>query len=172
MLVKPKSIADAYRLRQDYRNETALAIFPGEVLTRLYATLGDAKLVLLAVAIGAQALVAASLVLVTVLHLSQRRRQIGALRALGAPQLSVSLIVWLEPLLLILIGICLGFILGYGAAMAITATLTQGSGVRLPVEFARGDIWSALILVVFAALLALIPAVLAYRQSPAAALRA
>ncbi|CAH1687992.1 Membrane protein [Hyphomicrobiales bacterium] len=172
VLVKPKSIADAYRLRQDYRSETSLAVFPGEVLTRLYATLGDAKIVLTAVAIGAQALVAASLVLVTILHLSQRRRQIGALRALGAPRLSVSLIVWLEPFLLILLGIGLGFALGYAAALAITAVVTQGSGVRLPVEFARADLWSALLLVVFAALLALIPAVLAYRQSPAAALRA
>nr|WP_249730189.1 ABC transporter permease [Chelatococcus sp. YT9] len=172
VLVKPKSIADAYRLRQDYRSETSLAVFPGEVLTRLYATLGDAKLVLTAVAIGAQALVAASLVLVTILHLSQRRRQIGALRALGAPQLSVSLIVWLEPFLLILVGIALGFVFGYAAALALSALVTQGSGVRLPVEFARSDLWSALLLVVFAALLALIPAVLAYRQSPAAALRA
>ncbi|CAH1647999.1 MULTISPECIES: ABC transporter permease [unclassified Chelatococcus] len=172
VLIKPKSIADAYRLRQDYRGETSLAVFPGEVLTRLYATLGDAKIVLTAVAIGAQALVAASLVLVTILHLSQRRRQIGALRALGAPRLSVSLIVWLEPFLLILVGIAFGFVLGYSAALTIAKVVTQGSGVRLPVEFARGDFWSAFLLVIFAALLALIPAVLAYRQSPAAALRA
>ena len=172
VLIKPKSIADAYRLRQDYRGETSLAVFPGEVLTRLYATLGDAKIVLTAVAIGAQALVAASLVLVTILHLSQRRRQIGALRALGAPRLSVSLIVWLEPFLLILVGIAFGFALGYSAALTIAKVVTQGSGVRLPVECARGDFWSAFLLVIFAALLALIPAVLAYRQSPAAALRA
>src|SRR5690606_30949717 len=40
VFVKPRTIADAYRLRQEYRGETTLAIFPAEVLTRLYATLG------------------------------------------------------------------------------------------------------------------------------------
>lgn len=57
VLVKPKTIADAYRLRQEYRGEATLAVFPAEVLTRLYATLGDARGLLLAIAIGTQILV-------------------------------------------------------------------------------------------------------------------
>ncbi len=83
VLVKPKTIADAYKLRQEYRSGNTLAVFPGEVLTGLYATLGDAKMVLSAVAAGSQGLVAAALVLVTVTHIGQQRRQIGALRALA-----------------------------------------------------------------------------------------
>jgi len=43
ILVKPKTIADAYKLRQDYRGNGTLAVFPGEVLTNLYATLGALK---------------------------------------------------------------------------------------------------------------------------------
>ncbi|TCM75130.1 putative ABC transport system permease protein [Rhizobium sp. BK068] len=86
ILVKPKTIADAYKLRQQYRAGATVAVFPAEVLTRLYATLGDAKRVLFAVAAGSQTLVAASLLLVTVMHVGQRRRQIGALRAFGAPR--------------------------------------------------------------------------------------
>ncbi len=171
VLVKPNTIADAYRLRQDYRSGATLAVFPAEVLTKLYATLGDAKLVLFAVAAGSQILVAASLLLVTVIHIGQRRRQIGALRAFGAPRHALFTIVWLELFVLVTAGIALGFVLGYAAALAMAGLLTKESGVSLPVIFARTDLPLAALLLGFAAILAALPAILAYRQSPAAALR-
>lgn len=171
ILVKPKTIGDAYKLRQEYRAETTLAVFPGEVLTRLYATLGDAKLVLSAVSVGAQVLVAAALLLVTILHVGQRRRQIGALRAFGAPRLAVFGIVWSELFLLVLAGIGIGYLIGYGAAVFIANLLTAQSGVVLPVSFARPDLWQAGWMLAFGAFLATLPAWLAYRQSPASALR-
>ncbi|KJF72710.1 FtsX-like permease family protein [Agrobacterium arsenijevicii] len=172
ILVKPKTIADAYRLRQEYRTGNMLGVFPGEVLTGLYATLGDAKMVLSAVAAGSQALVAAALVLVTVIHVGQRRRQIGALRAFGAPRGSVFAIVWLELFLLVVLGVGIGFLLGLGAAHIGAQMFTARSGVILPVGFTCEDLRLALFLLGFAAILAAIPALLAYRQSPAAALRA
>ncbi len=172
ILVKPKTIADAYRLRQEYRTGSTLGVFPGEVLTRLYATLGDAKMVLSAVAAGSQGLVAAALVLVTVIHVGQRRRQIGALRAFGAPRASVFTIVWLELFLLVALGIGIGFLLGLGAAQIGAQLFTAKSGVILPVGFTREDMRLALIFLGFAAILAAVPALLAYRQSPATALRA
>ena len=171
VLVKPKIIADAYKLRQDYRKETTLAVFPAEVLTRLYATLGDAKLVLLAVAFGSQALVAAALLLVTVLHVNQRRRQIGALRALGAPRRALFGIVWLELLGLLAVGVAAGIAIGYAAARLIAGRLVAESGIIMPVVFERGDLWLIGILLGAACLLAAVPGLLAYRQSPAAALR-
>ncbi|MGZ2382562.1 ABC transporter permease [Rhizobium leguminosarum] len=172
ILVKPKTIADAYKLRQDYRSGNTVAVFPGEVLTNLYATLGDAKQILVAVASGAQALVATSLVLVTVIHIGQRRRQIGALRAFGAPRGAIFGIVWLEFFFLVATGIALGFALGYAAALILSGMFSQTSGVAMPVGFAREDAGLAAVLLAFATLLAALPAVLAYRQSPAQALRA
>lgn len=172
ILVKPKTIADAYKLRQDYRSGNTVAVFPGEVLTNLYATLGDAKQILVAVAFGAQALVAASLVLVTVIHIGQRRRQIGALRAFGAPRGAILGIVWLEFFFLVAIGIALGSALGYAAALILSGMLSQTSGVAMPVGFAREDAGLAAVLLAFATILAALPAMLAYRQSPAQALRA
>ncbi|MGR9479462.1 ABC transporter permease [Rhizobium leguminosarum] len=172
ILVKPKTIADAYKLRQEYRSGTTVAVFPGEVLTNLYATLGDAKQILVAVASGAQALVAASLVLVTVIHIGQRRRQIGALRAFGAPRGAIFGIVWLEFFFLVAVGIALGFALGYVAALILSGMFSQTSGVAMPVVFTREDVGLAAVLLAFAAILAALPAVLAYRQSPAQALRA
>ncbi|MCB8829228.1 ABC transporter substrate-binding protein, partial [Escherichia coli] len=64
ILVKPKTVTDAYRLRQEYRTGATLGVFPAEVLTRLYATLGDARSLLLAIALGTQAIVIAAIVLV------------------------------------------------------------------------------------------------------------
>ena len=171
LLVKPKTIADAYKLRQEYRSGSTVAVFPGEALTNLYATMGDAKLVLSAVAVGSQGLVAAALVLVTVTHIGQRRRQIGALRAFGAPRLSVFAIVWLELFLLVAVGIGAGFLIGLGAAQMIANVFTAQSGIVLPVGFSREDIRAALLLLGASAMLASVPALLAYRQSPAAALR-
>lgn len=171
ILVKPKSIADAYKLRQQYRQGNTLAVFPGEVLTKLYATLGDAREVLSVVAIGAQLLVAASLILVTLTHIVQRRKQIGALRALGAPRSSISLIVWTELFALFASGIALGFAIGFAAAKIITGMLVAKSGVVMPVEFAKVDLAQALVLLAVAAGLAILPAWLAYRQSPVEALR-
>ncbi|EJC76341.1 ABC transporter permease [Rhizobium hidalgonense] len=172
ILVKPKTIADAYKLRQQYRSGNTVAVFPGEVLTNLYATLGDAKQILVAVASGAQALVAASLVLVTVIHIGQRRRQIGALRAFGAPRGAIFGIVWLEFFFLVAVGIGLGFTFGYAAALILSGMFSETSGIAMPVGFAREDAGLAALLLAFATILAALPAVLAYRQSPAQALRA
>lgn len=172
VLVKPKTIADAYKLRQEYRADGATrAIFPAEVLTSLYATLGDARTVLMYVAYGAQALVAAALMLIAVIHVAQRRRQIGALRAFGAPRLAVFGIVWLELLLLVAIGVGAGFGVGYGAAEFMAGLFTAQSGVRLPVEFTAADGVLAVTFLIVAALMAALPAALAYRQSPVEALR-
>ncbi|MBB4103258.1 FtsX-like permease family protein [Allorhizobium borbori] len=171
ILVKPKTIADAYRLRQEYRSETTLAVFPAEVLTRLYGTLGDARSLLLAIAIGTQGIVIAAILLVAIMHIGSRRRQIGALRALGAPMRSVVVIVWGELFLLFLAGIALGGGLGLAVAELVSARMTAATAVRLPVEFAREDWRLAAGFVIAAAIVSLVPAIAALRLSPAAALR-
>ncbi len=74
IVMKPRTIADAYKLRQDYRREGTLAVFPAEVLTRLYGTLGDARAVLSAISLGAQALVGGAILFVVIVHVLQRRR--------------------------------------------------------------------------------------------------
>ncbi|MEI2298466.1 ABC transporter permease [Ensifer sp. MJa1] len=171
ILVKPRTIADAYKLRQEFRQGATLAVFPAEVLTRLYATLGDAKRVLFAVAVGSQALIAASLLLVTIMHIGQRRKQIGALRAFGASRNALFSIVWLQLFALVAMGISTGFAIGYGAAIVISRMVADGSGVNVPVDFAPDDIRLAVVLLAFAAALSALPAILTYRQPPATALR-
>jgi len=84
---------------------------------------------------------------------------------------SLAAAVWLEFFILVAVGIGLSFTLGYGAALILSGFFSQSSGVNLPVGFAGGDGTLAMILLAFAAVLAALPAVLAYRQSPAQALR-
>ena len=171
VVVKPKSIADAYKLRQQYRRDATLAVFPGEVLTTLYATLGDVKKVLTAVAGGAQLLVGAALILVVVMHIGQRRKQIGALRAFGAPREAVFTIVWLELFGLVAIGIAAGVGIGYVAARMIAGQLAAESGFHMPVAFAVEDGSALALLLAAASCLCTLPAIMAYRQPPASALR-
>lgn len=171
VLVKPKTIADAYRLRQEYRGKATLAIFPAEVLTRLYETLGDARGLLLAIAIGTQIIVIAAVLLVTIMHVGARQRQIGALRAFGAPRRAVVAIVWGELFLLFLAGFAAGLVIGYGTAHLISATLTATTAIRMPVEFAKEDLPLAFWFVGLAVLVSILPALSTLRLSPARALR-
>ncbi len=171
IVVRGHTIADAYNLRQQYRKDPTIAVFPAEVLTRLYGTLGDARAVVATVALAAQALVAAAVLLVAVLHVVQRHRQIGALRAFGASRGVVFLIVWAEVAFIAAAGVAAGIAMGYAAARLISARLQVASGLQFPVEFTSGDLGLVLGLLVAAGACALIPAAIAYRQSPAVALR-
>lgn len=172
IVVKPRTIAAAYALRQAYRQEGTLAVFPAEVLTRLYGTLGDARTVLQVVAYGAQGLVGAAILFVIVVHVLQRRRQIGALRAFGAPRRAVFLIVWAEIVAMVGLGVCLGFAIGFLAALTLARLAGGSSGIAFPVELRPEDLSTLLALLAAVALVALVPAGLTYRQSPASALRA
>ncbi|MGE0241910.1 MAG: ABC transporter permease [Parvibaculaceae bacterium] len=172
ILVKPKTIADAYKLRGEYRGDATMAVFPGEVLTRLYATLGDARTVMSFIALASQGLVAAAIALIAIAHVNQRRRQIGALRAFGAPRSAIFGIVWSEAIFLMASGIALGFLIGWAAVRLLSTAFTAQNGVVLPVEFQSSDLGLAAGLVLGAAVIASIPAVLALRAPPAAALRA
>lgn len=137
----------------------------------LYATLGDARLVLTAIAIGTQVLAGTAVILVTMAHLAQRRRQIGALRAFGAPRLAVFAVVWSELLIVIGLGVAAGIGLGYAGAKALAILFTRQSGMALPVTLEASDLAFAGMLLAVAALIAVVPAIYAYRQAPAAALR-
>jgi len=171
IVVKPKSIAGAYQLRAQFRTDTTLAVFPGEVLVKLYGILGDIRLLLDYVAMGTQGLVGIAVAMVAVLHLHQRRRQIGALRAFGAPRSGIFLLVWSGLMLLVSAGILAGVGLGYLAAKTIAVVMSEKSGFVLPVTLGEEDIQFSLLLLVIAAVVLTVPAMLSWRHSPAEALR-
>lgn len=171
IVLKPRTFADAYKLRAEYRRDATIAVFPAEVLTRLFSALGDARTVLNFIAFGAQALIAIAVVLVSIIHLEQRRRQIAGLRAFGAPRLAVFAVIWLELMALMASGILAGLGIGYIAARLISGAMMQKSGFVMPVVIEAEEFGFIAILLMTAALIAAIPAWRAYSQAPAAALR-
>ncbi|QHQ24196.1 FtsX-like permease family protein [Pectobacterium parvum] len=171
IVVKPKTIAGAYQLRSLYRSNTTLAVFPGEVLVKLYSMLGDIRELLTYISLGTQGLVGVAVAMVAVIHLRQRQKQIGALRAFGAPRYGIVTLIWSGLMSLVSIGVLLGVGLGYLAARAIAVVMSEKSGFVLPVTLEWEDIHFVLLLLLVAAVVLTIPAMLSYRQSPATALR-
>lgn len=171
IVVKPKTIAGAYQLRSLYRSNTTLAVFPGEVLVKLYSILGDIRELLVYISLGTQALVGVAVAMVAVIHLKQRQRQIGALRAFGAPRYGIFALIWCGLMSLVSVGVLLGVGVGYAAARAIAVVMSEKSGFVLPITLEREDVTFVLILLLVAAAVLTLPAMLAYRQSPATALR-
>lgn len=171
IVVQPKTIAGAYQLRSLYRSNTTLAVFPGEVLVKLYSMLGDIRELLTYISLGTQGLVGVAVAMVAVIHLRQRQKQIGALRAFGAPRYGIFTLIWSGLMSLVSVGVLLGVGLGYLAARAIAVVMSEKSGFVLPVTLEWEDIHFVLLLLLVAAVVLTIPAMLSYRQSPATALR-
>ncbi|MBN3066087.1 FtsX-like permease family protein [Pectobacterium aquaticum] len=171
IVVKPKTIAGAYQLRSLYRSNMTLAVFPGEVLVKLYSMLGDIRELLTYISLGTQGLVGVAVAMVAVIHLRQRQKQIGALRAFGAPRYGIFTLIWSGLMSLVSVGVLLGVGLGYLAARAIAVVMSEKSRFVLPVTLEWEDIHFVLLLLLVAAVVLTIPAMLSYRQSPATALR-
>lgn len=172
VVVKPKTVADAYRLRGKYRTPQSMALFPAEVLVDLYATLGDARDVLAAISVGTQALVIGAILLAVFASMGQRRRQLAVLRALGAARAYVFLATWCHVSLMVAAGTLLGLGLGAAAAYGLSSLFRARTGVFLPVGLAGPEWLMAAAVIIVGMGLAAIPAMAAYRQPVSAALRA
>ena len=178
VVIRAASIADAYRLRAAYRVRGALrpdaptmGVFPGEVLVELYATLGDVRDVMRAMAYATQFVVLLSVLVSALAILAGRRRQIATLRALGAPRLFVAASLWLEMAAVVMAGALVGIALGFGAAALVSAVAEARLGFRLPVSVGSEEVAMAALVALGGLALAIIPAMMAGRMPVAAVLR-
>ncbi|KAE9527941.1 FtsX-like permease family protein [Testudinibacter aquarius] len=171
IVVKPKSFAAAYQLRSQYKTDTTQAVFPAEVLVRVYGVLGDSKEVLLWVSIVTQVLVATALLMIIVLYLQNRQKQVAAWRIFGAPRAKIFLLIWFALIVMIALAMLLGVAIGYIAAQLISQHLSLQSGFVLPVRLGEEEYLFILFNFIFAILLALLPSLLLYRRSPINVLR-
>ena len=83
VVVRPRSVADAYRLRARYRAGETTAVFPAEVLVELYAPLGDVRDLLRLLTVLTQALVLLAIAPGRAGRPRPAAPSIGVLRALG-----------------------------------------------------------------------------------------
>lgn len=131
IVVKPRGVADAYQLRAKYRQDGSMALFPAEVLTSLYQTVGDIRdLLVLASALN-NVIVFLAIMLLLVTLAGLRRKRYAVLRALGATRLYVCLVVWLTGAALVTAGCLLGLCLGWGASLGLSMLIELNTGLAL-----------------------------------------
>ena len=171
IVVKPRSVADAYRIRARYREGDTMAVFPAEVLVALYGMLGDARRLLSIFALVTQTLVIAAVLLAVFAVEAQRRRQLGVLRALGASRAYVFSVVWLHVTLLVGTGGVLGLLFGWLGAFGVSGALAARTGLALPVAVGRPEIGLVAALIAVGGGLAALPAWRCYRRPASALLR-
>jgi putative ABC transport system permease protein len=171
LVIRPRTVGDAYHLRQQYRGRETMALFPAEVLNQLYAVLGNVRDLLRSVMFAFDVLLAAALLLVIVAVLSARRQSIGVLRALGAPPAFVFVAVWLQGALLIAAGVLVGVGLGFVLTRAVSAFASEQLGLAIDPTIGTSELALAAALLVAGSLLAALPSLPTLRVQVARLLR-
>jgi len=156
-------------LKEKYK---AQAVSPVEPMRQLLDNLvGNVRLVLLYLT-GLIVLVAGISILVSIYNsMSDRKREIGVMRALGARRETVFLIILAESLLLCLGGGLVGLALGHGIVFIAAPIVEARSGLLInPLAF---DPWELVIIpvtIALAGLVGFLPGLTAYRTDVAGAL--
>ena len=83
-VVKPRSLIEAYGLRNTWRTTETTAFFPAEVLVQLYELLGDVRVVMSALAVATELLLVAAILAGILILMRLYRQRFAVLRALGA----------------------------------------------------------------------------------------
>ncbi|MEZ6066258.1 MAG: ABC transporter permease [Planctomycetaceae bacterium] len=103
--------------------------------------------------------------------MSDRRRQIAILRALGAPRSSVFLVILFESLILCVGGCLVGLLIGHGLVFIASPILEARSGFLVdPFSFERAELYLIPALAVMATLVGFLPGMTAYRTDVAQSL--
>lgn len=163
--VKPDSVAAAYRLRGEFQGGRSLALFPAEVLNDLYMTLGNVRDLMSALAITTQVLVVLAVLMALLVGFLARQRQFAVLRAMGAGRVYVFSVVWMEVMLLVVLGAALGTALGWGGSLLLSQWMQSQLGFVMPVRLGAAEGLLVGGLVVSGALIGLLPAWLTFRRS-------
>lgn len=171
VVVKPVTIADAYRLRAALNTPDSQAVFSGEVLTRLFATLEQTQKVMLLLASGAQAVAMAAALVAGFFAVAIRVREMALLRALGASRAFIALSVWLLVTFIMLAGCAAGLGLGCLMATAVSVWVQAQTGVSLTVSPGSQELLAALVSLLVGSAGAFLPAWFACRRAAGALLR-
>lgn len=138
----------------------------GEIHRMLQEVVGPLLVALVAITV-ITCVVAAMGILVGIYNsMSDRRRDIAVMRALGAKRDTVTLVILLESILIALIGCVVGWILAHLAIVAAGGYIEEYTGVRPGFWTFSEFEWYVLPLVLVLAVLAgLLPAAVAYRTN-------
>lgn len=172
LVVKPRDIAGAYGLRSEYRTSQSTAFFPAEVLTELYAVLGNVTAIMSGLTFAAQILVLVAILAGIVAILDGFRQRFAILRALGASRLHVFAVAWLYVATLVVGGAAAGLLLGWGAASIVSSLISNATGIATTATIGAPELTLVGALVALGLLLSVLPALLVYRHPAVEGLRA
>ncbi|HEY4200800.1 MAG TPA: ABC transporter permease [Devosiaceae bacterium] len=171
IVMKGKTVADMYGLRDEYKTPQSMAFFPAEVLLQIYDLVGNIRQVMSIMASVTQVLAFLSIFAGVVALMKLFETQFAVIRALGASRTYLFLSIWLFASIIVLSGVVLGVALGYGVAAFASRILARMSGVSLTASIGPDEVWLAISGGLIGIVLATVPALLLYRRSVAAFLR-
>jgi putative ABC transport system permease protein len=169
-VVHAKTVASAYKLRQAYTTNDAMAFFPAEALIQLYSVVGDVRQLMSILAVITQALVLLAIVSSVVILLRLLMPQFVTLRALGAPRLYVFAASWGFMAALVLAGVAIGLLGGYALSFGISHWLSNRTGIALTPTLGETEALIGLAILSIGLVLALVPAARLQRRPLAKAI--
>jgi putative ABC transport system permease protein len=169
-VVHAKTVASAYKLRQAYTTNDAMAFFPAEALIQLYSVVGDVRQLMSILAVITQALVLLAIVSSVVILLRLLVPQFVTLRALGAPRLYVFAASWGFMAALVLAGVAIGLLGGYALSFGISHWLSNRTGIALTPTLGETEALIGLAILSIGLVLALVPAARLQRRPLAKAI--
>ena len=171
VVVKPVTVADAYRLRGALNGPESQSVFTGEVLTRLFGTMEQMHDVMMLLASGAQAAALGGGAGFGIFRRGHARAGAGA--SAGARRVArlSAVSVWLMVSGVLLAGSALGLGLGCLMASAASSWIQAETGVALTVTLTAGDALAALAAAGCGCLAAFLPAWFACRRTAGELLR-
>lgn len=163
-VVRPESVATAYRLRSAYTTAESMAFFPAEALRSLYSVLGDMRRLMSLLALVTQALVLLAIMASVLILFRLLSPQFATLRALGAPRRYIFAVAWGFTAFLVVAGTLLGLASGYGLSLAISGWLARETGIALSPAIGSAEIAIAAGVLAIGFALAVLPAWLMQRR--------
>jgi putative ABC transport system permease protein len=170
-VLKARTVADAYRLRQKYNTDESMAFFPAEVLIELYKTLGDVRELMTLMALVTQALVMLSIIASVLILFRLLMPQFVTLRAIGAPKLYIFFIAWGFIAVLFTVGVTIGLGTGYLLSLGLSAVLENRIGIALRPLIGKQELLLALSIWLLGMIIALLPAWYLQRRPLAVAMK-
>jgi putative ABC transport system permease protein len=169
IVVKLQSPIFAFGLYREINDrEDAMAAFPAAEIRKLFDIVGNIDRLLLAQSILILVVAGVAIAVSIYNSMSERRREIAILRALGARRATIFSIVLLEAMTICVIGAVVGLIGGHLVVGAANGLLYQASGFVIPALHVQTLEWYILaVAVILGAISGLGPALGAYRTDVA-----
>lgn len=156
------------------KENVAQAVMPAREITRLFdGIVGNIQLLLLILAVLVVVVAGIGMLVSIYNSMSDRKREIAIMRALGASRATVMSVILLESIMLALGGGAMGVLLGHALIGVLGPTIADQTGVIVrPWEFKAIELILIPGLIMLATLVGYVPAMVAYRTDVAKSLTA